>query len=126
MSEQRTEEPGWITSACPSCGTVAQRESYDMGSGPELACADCEWCWGADGQRLKALPFAFTEEPEPQTELPRYTRQQHLVYATTIDRGVPWWVAVEAASKSAEDNPEWDMEETFTFAEWHQLEEASG
>ena len=58
MSEQRVEEPGWITSACPSCGTVAEREPYDMGSGQELSCADCEWCWGADGQRLKPLPFA--------------------------------------------------------------------
>ena len=118
MSEQRVEEPGWITSACPSCGTVAEREPYDMGSGQELSCADCEWCWGADGQRLKPLPFAFTEEPEQ----PRYTRQQHLVYATMMDQSVPGWVAVEAMSSAAEENPEWDMEEAFTFAEWHQLE----
>ena len=120
MSEQRVEVPGWTTSACPSCGTVAEREPYDMGSGPELACADCEWCWGADGQPLKPLPFAFTEEPEPED--PRYTRQQHLVYATTMDQGVPGWVAVEAARSAAGENPDWDMEETFTFAEWHQLE----
>lgn len=44
-----------ITSACPSCGVVAEREPYDIGSGPELACASCDWCWGAEGQDLKPL-----------------------------------------------------------------------
>ena len=39
-----------------------------------------------------------------------------------MDQRVPWRVAVEAASEAAEANPDWDMEETFTFAEWHQLE----
>ena len=120
MSEQKVEEPGWITSACPSCGLVTERELYDIGSGPELACADCEWCWGADGQPLKPVTFAFTEEQESEDF--RYTRQQHLVYATIMDQGAPWWFAVEAASSAAAENPEWDMEETFTFAEWHQLE----
>lgn len=47
-----------ITSACPSCGTVATRETYDIGSGRELSCANCEWCWGADGQRLRAVDVA--------------------------------------------------------------------
>lgn len=45
-----------IESACPSCGAVAERETYDIGSGDELSCASCEWCWGADGQHLKPLP----------------------------------------------------------------------
>jgi hypothetical protein len=45
-----------ITSACPACGLVAERETYDIGSGPELSCANCEWCWGAEGQDLKPLP----------------------------------------------------------------------
>lgn len=45
-----------IRSACPNCGTVADRDLYDIGSGPELSCADCEWCWGAEGQRLQPLP----------------------------------------------------------------------
>jgi hypothetical protein len=46
-----------ITSACPSCGLVATRETYDIGDGPELSCANCEWCWGADGQPLTEDPF---------------------------------------------------------------------
>jgi len=33
---------------------VATRETYDIGngSGPELSCSSCEWCWGADNQPL--------------------------------------------------------------------------
>lgn len=42
-----------VTSACPSCGEYAEREVYDIGSGPELSCVFCEWCWGAEGQDLK-------------------------------------------------------------------------
>jgi hypothetical protein len=45
-----------VTGPCPSCGAVATRSMYDIGSGPELACASCEWCWGAMGQDLKPLP----------------------------------------------------------------------
>lgn len=44
-----------VLSVCPNCGDVALREPYDIGSGPELSCADCEWCWGMDGQELKPL-----------------------------------------------------------------------
>ena len=44
-----------ITSACPNCGLTARRETYDIGSGPELSCSNCEWCWGADGQNLRPL-----------------------------------------------------------------------
>lgn len=44
-----------VRSACPSCGQEAERRAYDIGSGPELACANCEWCWGADGQDLEPL-----------------------------------------------------------------------
>jgi hypothetical protein len=44
-----------ITSACPTCGLVAERETYDIGSGPELSCVNCEWCWGAEGQDLKPV-----------------------------------------------------------------------
>lgn len=50
------DETRVIESACPSCGAVARRETYDIGSGPELACANCEWCWGAEGQDLKPIP----------------------------------------------------------------------
>lgn len=44
-----------FTTACPSCGDVATRVVYDIGSGPELCCATCGWCWGAEGQDLKRL-----------------------------------------------------------------------
>jgi hypothetical protein len=44
-----------VISACPACGIVAERITYDIGSGPELSCANCEWCWGAEGQDLKPL-----------------------------------------------------------------------
>jgi hypothetical protein len=37
---------------CPVCGELALGEPYDIGSGPELSCARCEWCWGAEGQQL--------------------------------------------------------------------------
>lgn len=47
-----------ITSACPTCHVVAEREAYDIGSGPELSCANCEWCWGAEGQDLQPLDIA--------------------------------------------------------------------
>jgi hypothetical protein len=47
------DERQTITSACPNCGDVAERSVYDIGSGLELSCASCEWCWGADGQSLK-------------------------------------------------------------------------
>ena len=30
-----------VTSACPSCGAVATRHTYDVGSGPELSCGNC-------------------------------------------------------------------------------------
>lgn len=51
-----SEPSGWIgitvVSACPACGVVTGRDAYDIGSGPELSCALCEWCWGMDGQPL--------------------------------------------------------------------------
>ena len=42
---------------CPSCGSEAHRRTYDVGSGPELCCANCGWCWGADGQMLKPVEW---------------------------------------------------------------------
>lgn len=55
MSE--LEERRTVKSKCPNCGQVAERDTYDIGSGPELACANCEWCWGAAGQDLKPLSY---------------------------------------------------------------------
>jgi len=44
-----------VETACPQCGSVEPRTVYDVGSGPELCCGQCEWCWGAEGQDLKPL-----------------------------------------------------------------------
>jgi len=32
-----------------------ERPVYDVGSGPEVACGVCEWCWGAEGQDLRPI-----------------------------------------------------------------------
>jgi hypothetical protein len=60
------------TSPCPCCGHVEARRPYDIGSGPELSCAQCEYCWGADGQPLKPVPmpdglpdWCYPEDDEP-------------------------------------------------------------
>jgi hypothetical protein len=47
-----------VTSECPCCGDIATRRTYNIGSGPELSCVSCEWCWGADGQDLRPLDLA--------------------------------------------------------------------
>lgn len=47
-----------VASTCPNCGQYNYREVYDIGSGPEVSCASCEWCWGALGQQLKPLDVA--------------------------------------------------------------------
>jgi hypothetical protein len=46
-----------VTSLCPNCGDKAERETYDIGDGPELCCASCEWCWGAKGQPLTLMTY---------------------------------------------------------------------
>lgn len=46
---------GERTQHCPCCGRAVTMEPYDIGSGPEMSCAGCEWCWGADGQPLQPL-----------------------------------------------------------------------
>ena len=57
MTQKQKQTARKVRSACPSCGLVSTRETYDIGngSGPELSCSDCEWCWGADGQDLVAI-----------------------------------------------------------------------
>jgi hypothetical protein len=45
-------EPAWT---CIACGHRFRMEPYDIGSGPEVSCPSCEWCWGAEGQDLKPL-----------------------------------------------------------------------
>lgn len=44
-----------ITQNCPGCGRAITMTPYDIGSGPEMSCPHCEWCWGANGQDLKPL-----------------------------------------------------------------------
>jgi len=38
---------------CPNCGRRNDGQPYDIGSGPELSCPSCEWCWSAEGQDLQ-------------------------------------------------------------------------
>jgi rubredoxin len=47
-----SEAPAWT---CPQCGHQFEMTPYDIGSGPEVSCSLCEWCWGAEGQPLKPL-----------------------------------------------------------------------
>jgi len=44
-----------VTSSCPTCSAVRARTTYEVGSGPELSCLSCDWCWGANGQLLTPL-----------------------------------------------------------------------
>ena len=53
--------PGKRTLRCPSCGTIVTARPYDIGSGPEMACPVCEWCWGADGQDLLPLVLCHVD-----------------------------------------------------------------
>lgn len=53
-----------VESACPICGDIAVRQVYFIGSGPELSCATCEWCWGAEGQLLNPIPVDLRGVPE--------------------------------------------------------------
>lgn len=55
-----------VTSACPSCGEVAPRDTYDIGSGPELCCSFCDWCWGAAGQALNPADADWRCWPEAE------------------------------------------------------------
>lgn len=61
---------------CPSCGEVAERTVYDIGSGPELSCANCEWCWGAAGQSLKPLSYQEIVQQIGFDPLSRITSQR--------------------------------------------------
>jgi len=46
-----------VTGPCPNCQRESTLEVYDIGSGPELSCPHCEWCWGANGQELKPIRY---------------------------------------------------------------------
>lgn len=72
------DERAEITSACPNCGRVTTRATYDIGSGPQPSCADCEWCWGAHGQELEPL---VTDRPTTG----RYRKKPVVITATR------WW-----------------------------------
>lgn len=70
-----------VKSACPQCGTVAKRETYDIGDGPELSCANCEWCWGAEGQLLRPYTYARMVEDfgyDPMERLAQYQLGEQL------------------------------------------------
>ena len=58
---------GYLRS-CPSCGAHHDGDPYDIGSGPEFNCHQCDWCWGALGQDLTPLPapeLHFGEDGRP-------------------------------------------------------------
>lgn len=58
---------------CPSCGTPALDDPYDVGSGAEFCCPVCDWCWGAHGQALD--PNDSFRLPEAVVnELPEWAR----------------------------------------------------
>lgn len=68
-----------VESPCPVCGLVEERFTYAIGSGPELSCSNCEWCWGAEGQSLApitlqrvydSMPPEGKEVLEPFIDLP--------------------------------------------------------
>jgi hypothetical protein len=59
---------------------------------------------------------------EQEQEPKRYTRHQFMVYRLVME-GTPVFSAVEAVSSTALEHPDWDMDETFTWAEWERLEE---
>lgn len=56
-----------ITQRCPNCDAEVTMRPYDIGSGPEMSCPNCEWCWGANGQALdpndpiKSMPDELRE-----------------------------------------------------------------
>lgn len=57
----RIDEPGVRSQQCPSCSVEVTMVPYDIGSGPEMSCGHCEWCWGADGQALKPLVLSVLD-----------------------------------------------------------------
>lgn len=70
------------TTKCPNCGDRATRTIYDIGSGPELSCASCEWCWGADGQLLKPIMYRDVVEQigfDPMERLHASAKEKGLV-----------------------------------------------
>lgn len=71
-----------IESACPSCGVVVARSPYDIGSGPELCCASCDWCWGAEGQELQPLDLEQVERTRQALAAHREGRAVSLSHAT--------------------------------------------
>ena len=58
-----------ITQNCPCCDKAVTMRPYDIGSGPEMCCPDCEWCWGANGQPLDPYDPMKAMSPEMRKEL---------------------------------------------------------
>lgn len=48
---------------------------------------------------------------------PLLTRRQYLVLSS-IQRGNPLWLAMEAVATTALAHPEWDMSEQLSWTEW--------
>ncbi len=54
------DPPTPVTQNCPCCHTEVTAVPYDVGSGPEMHCPTCDWCWGAAGQPL--LPLEIPDD----------------------------------------------------------------
>jgi hypothetical protein len=62
---------------------------------------------------------------EDQHETATYTRRQFLEYRSIMS-GEPWWVARDSVAGAAAENPGWNLDERFTWAEWQRQEGVPG
>lgn len=49
-----------------------------------------------------------------------FSRRQFMIYEAAM-AGAPILLAAEAVASTAMEHPEWDMDETMTWAEWENL-----
>lgn len=77
-----------VTRECPSCERVQELDVYDIGSGPELSCPHCEWCWGANGQALTPLSITQMQAMVEESEIAQLPRQDRPGFAIRALRRV--------------------------------------
>lgn len=74
---------------CPNCSGKFAAEPYDIGSGPEVCCPNCDTCFGANGQPLNGL--------DPVRS---FTSRQELV--SLLEEWMDWWSTSDAPAKLPE------------------------